>query len=101
MSAARGLPIVAFGRGAPPAPEADARLVGSKAAGLMRMDALGLPVPPGWVPGRELCRRYHEEGARLPAGLREELTAALRLLEQQNLVAHSGEGRGRGHTAHP
>ena len=36
--------------------------VGSKAYGLMRMDALGLPVPPALVFETELCTRYHEAG---------------------------------------
>ena len=42
-------------------------IVGAKAANLMRMATAGLPVPPGFVIGTEVCAAYHARGLGLDA----------------------------------
>jgi len=69
---------------------APAAIIGSKAAGLMRLAQLGLPVPPAFVLGTALCREYFAHGGRLPDGTRELLAEGLSRLEQA-----SGCGFGR------
>src|ERR1022692_62248 len=61
---------------------APAAIIGSKAAGLMRLAQLGLPVPPAFVLGTALCREYFTHGGRLPDGTRELLAEGLSRLEQ-------------------
>ncbi len=70
----------AAGKGALSA--APATILGSKAAGLMRLARLGLPVPPAFVLGTALCREYFALGGRLPDGMRELLAEGLSRLEQ-------------------
>jgi pyruvate, orthophosphate dikinase len=60
---------------------ADRREVGGKGANLLRLAARGLPVPPGFIFGTELCRHYHAHGGTLPADFGEGLAAALARLE--------------------
>jgi pyruvate,orthophosphate dikinase len=60
---------------APPA------LVGAKAHGLMRMQAIGLRVPPAFVLGTAWCERTLAE-SKLPAGLLRELPKAVAGLER-------------------
>jgi pyruvate,orthophosphate dikinase len=52
-------------------------IVGSKAHNLMRMAAAGLPVPPGFVIGTEVCRSYLSRGADVVEGLRSALEREL------------------------
>ena len=61
-------------------PTLDASNVGGKAANLIRLDALGLRVPPALVLPTSVCRRYLELGA-LPDDLAGSLAGALRRLE--------------------
>jgi len=56
--------------------------VGSKAFQLMRLDRLGLRVPPAVVVSTELCRRYHAEGGRLPEDFASELARGVSRLEE-------------------
>src|SRR3970040_417280 len=58
----------------------DASNVGGKAANLIRLDAVGLRVPPALVLPTSVCRRYLERGA-LPADLPASLAVAIRRLE--------------------
>ena len=58
------------------------RLLGGKGAGLCTMTQLGLPVPPGFVITTEVCKQYFDAGERLPDGLVEDVTAAMRKLEK-------------------
>jgi pyruvate,orthophosphate dikinase len=71
---------------APPAPSgpvtATAAAMGSKAAGLLRLAQLDLPVPPAFVLGTAICREYFAQGGRLPGGTRELLAQGLSRLEQ-------------------
>jgi len=58
------------------------RLLGGKGAGLCTMAQLGLPVPQGFVITTEVCRQYYEAGGKLPDGLMDEVTVAMRKLEK-------------------
>ena len=51
-------------------------LLGGKGANLAEMTRLGLPVPPGFTITTEACRYYLEQGS-TPAGLDEEIAAAM------------------------
>jgi len=55
-------------------------LLGGKRADLAEMTRLGLPVPPGFTITTEACREYLASGE-APAGLRFQVTLALRRLE--------------------
>jgi pyruvate, orthophosphate dikinase len=55
-------------------------LLGGKGANLAEMTRLGLPVPPGFTITTEACREYLASGE-APAGLRFQVTLALRRLE--------------------
>ncbi len=59
--------------GAPPSKD----IVGSKAHNLMRMAGRGLPVPPGFVLGTNLCRAYLDRGASALDGLDDTLAREL------------------------
>lgn len=60
---------------------ASADLIGAKAHGLVELRRLGLPVPAAFVVTTEACRAFLRDG-RLPDGLRDELIAATRGLEE-------------------
>ena len=57
-------------------------LLGGKGANLAEMSNLGLPVPPGFTITTQVCGHYYANGEAYPAGLRDEVTVALRALEQ-------------------
>lgn len=61
-------------------PEERVALLGGKGAGLARMTALGMPVPPGFTLTTRACRRYLEGG--WDAALDEALRTHLRRLEE-------------------
>jgi pyruvate,orthophosphate dikinase len=52
-------------------------LLGGKGAGLADMTQLGIPVPPGFIVTTEACTAYHRAGRKLPAGLMDEVRAAV------------------------
>ncbi len=58
-------------------------IVGSKAHNLMRMARRGLPVPPGFVLGTDLCRAYLHRGPAALEGLDEVLVRELDRLGQR------------------
>ncbi|MBQ5745386.1 MAG: pyruvate, phosphate dikinase, partial [Selenomonadales bacterium] len=58
-------------------------LLGGKGANLAEMTNLGLPVPEGMTITTDACREYYAAGKQLPAGLREEVEANLKTLEEQ------------------
>lgn len=60
----------------------DQALIGGKATSLVRMRALGLPVPPAFVITTRACLHYLEHKM-WPIGLSQEIDAGLRWLEQQ------------------
>ena len=57
-------------------------LLGGKGANLGEMTQLGLPVPPGFTITTEACRHYSAHGS-VPAGLSEQVKAAMALLERK------------------
>ncbi|MDR3690457.1 MAG: pyruvate, phosphate dikinase [Fimbriimonas sp.] len=52
-------------------------LLGGKGANLCEMTNIGLPVPPGFTITTEVCTEYYESGKALPAGLMDEIKAAV------------------------
>ena len=57
-------------------------LLGGKGAGLAEMSRLGIPVPPGFTITTEVCTAFYALERRYPAGLGDELRAALARIEQ-------------------
>jgi len=64
-------------------------LLGGKGAGLAEMTNAGLPIPPGFTITTEACNDYFNAGKKLPAGLWDDVIAAVKVVEQQ-----SGKGFG-------
>ena len=58
-------------------------LLGGKGANLAEMTNLGLPVPPGLTITTETCMDYINHGNKMPAGLMDEVKAALKDVEAQ------------------
>ena len=56
-------------------------LLGGKGANLAEMTKLGLPVPPGFTISTDACRAYMAADNEMPAGLMDEVAAALAALE--------------------
>jgi pyruvate, orthophosphate dikinase len=67
--------------------------VGSKAANLMRMVAAGLPVPPGFVLGTEICADYHSGDGRLGADVVALVEGGVRQLEGLTHLRFGGSRR--------
>ncbi len=57
-------------------------LLGGKGANLAEMTRLGIPVPPGLVITTRACNAYLAGGEKFPAGLWEQVLAALRRVER-------------------
>jgi pyruvate,orthophosphate dikinase len=57
-------------------------LLGGKGANLAEMANIGLPVPPGFTITTEVCNAYYAGGAKLPAGLEDEVRAAVADVER-------------------
>jgi pyruvate,orthophosphate dikinase len=57
-------------------------LLGGKGANLAEMTSLGLPVPPGFVITTVACKAFLAGRGRFPAGMWDEVEAALRQLER-------------------
>ncbi len=64
-------------------------LLGGKGAGLAEMTNAGLPTPPGFTITTEACNDYFNAGKKLPAGLWDDVLAAVKVVEQQ-----TGKGLG-------
>jgi pyruvate,orthophosphate dikinase len=64
-------------------------LLGGKGAGLAEMTNAGLPTPPGFTITTEACNDYFSAGKKLPAGLWDDVLAAVKVVEQQ-----TGKGLG-------
>jgi pyruvate,orthophosphate dikinase len=58
-------------------------LLGGKGAGLAEMTNAGLPTPPGFTITTEACNDYFSAGKKLPAGLWDDVLAAVKVVEQQ------------------
>ncbi len=63
-------------------PDALRGLLGGKGANLAEMTSLGLPVPPGFVITTAACKTFLAGKGRFPAGLWDEVEAALSKLER-------------------
>jgi pyruvate, orthophosphate dikinase len=69
-------------------------LLGGKGAGLAEMTNAGLPTPPGFTITTEACNDYFAAGKQLPAGLWEDVLAAVKDVEKST-------GKGFGQVANP
>ncbi|MEM9883736.1 MAG: PEP/pyruvate-binding domain-containing protein, partial [Planctomycetota bacterium] len=58
-------------------------LLGGKGANLADMTSIGLPVPPGFTCTTECCDQYYQQGRKLPAGLMDQVHAAVKTLEKE------------------
>ena len=75
--------VYAFGAGKGDGDASMKNLLGGKGANLAEMSSLGLPVPPGFTITTEACTHFYQNGRAFPAGLREEVDAALVQVERQ------------------
>jgi pyruvate,orthophosphate dikinase len=57
-------------------------MLGGKGAGAAEMTSAGMPVPPGFTITTEACREYYARGRKLPEGLWDQVTSALKTLER-------------------
>jgi len=57
-------------------------LLGGKGANLAEMSILGIPVPAGFTITTEVCMDYYRNNRQYPAGLKEEVDAAMRKVEE-------------------
>jgi pyruvate,orthophosphate dikinase len=69
--------VYSFGAGAAEGAAAMKNLLGGKGANLAEMSNLGLPVPPGFTITTEVCTAFYANGRTFPAGLEDEVAAAL------------------------
>ena len=58
-------------------------LLGGKGAGLHEMTNAGLPTPPGFTITTEACNDYFAAGKKLPAGLWDDVLAAVKVVETE------------------
>src|SRR6476659_5617292 len=58
-------------------------LLGGKGANLAEMTSIGLPVPPGFTITTEVCDLYYKSGRKLPAGLMDEVSRNVAMLEKE------------------
>ncbi len=58
-------------------------LLGGKGAGVAEMTNAGLPVPPGFTITTEACNAYYDAHKQFPAGMWDQVLAALKIVEQQ------------------
>src|SRR2546426_3535753 len=65
-------------------------LLGGKGAGVAEMTNAGLPVPPGFTITTEACNAYYDTDKHFPQGMWEQVTEALKIVEQQ-----TGKGFGK------
>ncbi len=69
--------VYTFGDGKAEGEASMKNLLGGKGANLAEMSNLALPVPPGFTITTEVCTRYYDNGKNFPAGLDDEVKAAL------------------------
>ncbi len=75
--------VYAFGDGQADGDGSMKELLGGKGANLAEMTSIGLPVPPGFTLTTEVCTAYYSNSHDYPEGLRDEVAAALKVLEQR------------------
>ncbi len=74
--------VYSFGGGKAEGNAGMRNLLGGKGANLAEMSALGLPVPPGFTVTTEVCGYYYGNGKTYPPDLAEQMTEALRRVEE-------------------
>lgn len=74
--------VYTFGEGKAEGESALRDLLGGKGADLAEMARLGLPVPPGFTITTQVCAYFYENEKSYPAGLTEEVEAALAFLSR-------------------
>ncbi len=74
--------VYTFGDGAAEGTAEMKALLGGKGANLAEMSNLGIPVPPGFTITTEVCTAFYAGGRSYPAGLVEEVDAALALMSR-------------------
>ncbi|MGA8575669.1 MAG: pyruvate, phosphate dikinase [Candidatus Cybelea sp.] len=78
----------------PSDPNSMRNMLGGKGAGLTEMTTAGLPVPSGFTITTDACLRFYETGGAWPAGLPDQVDAAMRELEVRT-------GKGFGEVENP
>ena len=86
--------IYAWGDGTAEGDSTMRDLLGGKGAGLAEMTKAGLPTPPGFTITTEACNDYFAAGQQLPAGLWDDVLAAVKQVE-------ASTGKGFGEAANP
>jgi pyruvate,orthophosphate dikinase len=74
--------VYGFGPGRTPDPAPGKDIVGGKGAGLIEMNRLGVPVPPGFTISTEVCAQFYEHGHKLPPELQKDIRAAMAAVEK-------------------
>jgi len=82
--------VYRFGAGRADGSAALRPLLGGKGANLHEMTRLGIPVPPGFTLTTEVCRHFLARQGKYPPGVREEVEAALRELEEATGKRYGG-----------
>ena len=75
--------VYLFGDGKADGAGAMKELLGGKGANLAEMTSIGLPVPPGFTLTTEVCKAFYDNQREYPAGLHDEVSSALKILEQR------------------
>src|SRR5262245_17349505 len=75
--------IYYFGRTKTEGKGSQKQLLGGKGANLAEMTSIGLPVPPGFTITTEVCNLYYKSARKLPAGLMEDVSKNVAMLEKE------------------
>mmetsp|Transcript_3551 Transcript_3551/g.7208 ORF Transcript_3551/g.7208 Transcript_3551/m.7208 type:complete len:907 (-) Transcript_3551:884-3604(-) len=81
MCQQKKLRVYHFMKGNTPGNKSMKMLLGGKGANLCEMARLGLNVPAGMTISTEVCQQFYDSGHKLPAGLMDEVLAALKMVE--------------------
>ncbi len=79
---ANGKRVYVFGGGMAEGKADMKNLLGGKGANLAEMSNLGIPVPAGFTITTDVCTEFYKNNRQYPAGLKEEVDAALKKVEQ-------------------
>ena len=75
--------VYGFGGGKADGDSGMKNLLGGKGANLAEMSSIGLPVPPGFTITTEVCTHFYAHNQSYPAGLEDQVTAALAKIEKE------------------
>ena len=75
--------VYSFGNGTADGDGKMKDILGGKGAGLAEMSRAKLPVPPGFTISTEVCNIYFQNKFSIPAGINEQMLAALKTLEER------------------